>query len=141
MTGGSVGMSSDTEKIELVLPFKAEYVSVARLTVSGVSSRIGFDIEAIEDIKVALSEVCNKLVTRGSVSAKCFRIIFNIRKDGLDISFDSEDKSLGSIFRKENDELGISIIEALMDNFELSADGSYILSMSKTIEGKRDNAY
>jgi hypothetical protein len=75
------------------------------------------------------------------VSAKCFRIIFNIRKDGLDISFDSEDKSLGSIFRKENDELGISIIEALMDNFELSADGSYILSMSKTIEGKRDNAY
>ncbi len=98
-------MKSDAEKIELILPFKAEYVSVARLTASGISSRIGFDIETIEDIKVALSEVCNKLVTQGSVYAENYRIVFNVKKDGLDISFDSDDKSLGSLFRKENDEL------------------------------------
>jgi serine/threonine-protein kinase RsbW len=133
-------MSSDVAKIELVLPFKAEYVSVARLAVSGISSRLGFDIEAIEDIKVALSEVCNKLVTRGSMSAECYRIVFSVRQERLDIAFDSEDKSLCSIFRRENDELGISIIEALMDSLEISADGSYILSMSKFVEEKRDDA-
>lgn len=132
-------MSSDVSKIELILPFKAEYVSVARLAASGISSRIGFDIEAIEDIKVALSEVCNKLVTRGSMSADCYRIIFSVKQSGLDIAFDCEDKSLCSIFRREHDELGISIIEALMDSLEISADGSYILSMSKFIEEKRDD--
>ena len=48
-------MDTNSEKIELRLPFKAEYVSVARLTASGIASRIGFDIEAIEDIKVAIA--------------------------------------------------------------------------------------
>ena len=40
-------MNSVCDKIELTLPFKAEYVSVARLVASGVCNRIGFDIETI----------------------------------------------------------------------------------------------
>lgn len=80
-------MESSTECIELVLPFKAEYVSVARLTVSGIANRIGFDIEAIEDIKVAVSEVCSKLVQVGSKSAVQYKIIFNITKSSLNIVY------------------------------------------------------
>lgn len=128
-------MVTDDLKIELSLPFKAEYVSVARLTASGIAARVGFDIETIEDIKVALAEVCNKLVSNGSKITDCYSIVFKISDKKVDIIIKCDDKSLGSIFRKENDELGISIIEALMDSFEISADGSYILSMSKGLEG------
>ncbi|HHY22989.1 MAG TPA: anti-sigma regulatory factor [Clostridiaceae bacterium] len=124
-------MESSTECIELVLPFKAEYVSVARLTVSGIANRIGFDIEAIEDIKVAVSEVCSKLVQVGSKSAVQYKIIFNITKSSLNIVYACEDKSLKCIFDDEMDELAIPIINAMMDSVELCSGGNYILSMSR----------
>lgn len=124
-----------SDSIKLILPFKAEYVSVARLTASGVANRIGFDIETIEDIKVAVSEVCSKLVLLGSEIADCYRIIFTIEDDRLDIIFDCEDKSLKCIFNDDNDELGVSIIKALMDSVDLCTDNGYILSMSKVLEG------
>ncbi|NSW90000.1 MAG: ATP-binding protein [Firmicutes bacterium] len=129
-------MESSVDCIELLLPFKAEYVSVARLAASGIANRIGFDIEAIEDIKVAVSEVCSKLVHIGSKTASGYRIIFNIGKLVLNIVYDCEDKSLKCIFNSEMDELAIPIINSLMDNVELCGDNSYILSMSKNVEEK-----
>ncbi|NMA66934.1 MAG: anti-sigma regulatory factor, partial [Clostridiaceae bacterium] len=38
-------MITEADCIEVTLPFKAEYVSVVRLTVSGIANRMGFDIE------------------------------------------------------------------------------------------------
>ena len=131
-------MSSDTEKSSWCC-LSAEYVMGQAYSIrcpagSGLTLRL---------LKISRLPVGS--VQQACDAGKCVRGMLpdNIQyqERRADISFDSEDKSLCSIFRKENDELGISIIEALMDNFELSADGSYILSMSKTIEGKRDNAY
>ena len=41
----------DEDIIELGLPINRAYVSTARLTASSIANRMGFDIEAIEDIK------------------------------------------------------------------------------------------
>ncbi|NLC69499.1 MAG: anti-sigma regulatory factor [Clostridiaceae bacterium] len=127
-------MDSPVDRVELFLPFKAEYVSVARLAASGVASRMGFNIEAIEDIKVAVSEVCSKLVCIGSKIADGYRIIFNIGKLSLEIIYDCEDKSLKCIFDNEVDELAIPIIKSLMTSAELCTGNDYILSMSKDVE-------
>ncbi|MCR4435193.1 MAG: ATP-binding protein [Clostridiales bacterium] len=123
------------ESVELVLPFKAEYVSIARLTASGVASRVGFDIDTIEDIKVSISEVCNKLVSTGSQSAENYRIVFKVSDTALNVTFQCEDHSLKSVFDQNGDELGISIITALMDDIEFCGCGSNLLSMSKKLEG------
>lgn len=130
-------LSTENECIELILPFKAEYVSVARLTVSGIASRLGFDIEAIEDIKVAVSEVCNKLVHRGSESAFQYKILFNIGVAFLNIIYSCEDKSLKCLFDSEIDEMAIPIINALMDSVELCSEDCHILSMSKNVDFER----
>lgn len=121
--------------IELKFPLKAEYVSIIRLTASGISNRIGFDIDSIEDIKVAIAEVCNKLITVGGSNQKFVKIVFRIEKDRLTVIFDSDDESLKCIFTGSDNEFGLSIINALMDEVELCSD-SYILSISKVIEGK-----
>lgn len=127
-------MITQNDSIELVLPFKAEYVSVARLTVSGIANRMKFDIEAIEDIKVAVAEVCNKLVAVGSSQAPSYRIVFEISGKSLNIYFDCEDKSIECIFGDGNDELGMSLISALMDDVAFCTDKDYLLYMSKTVE-------
>lgn len=131
-------METSADIIELMLPLKAEYVIIARLTASGIASRMGFDIEVIEDIKVAISEVCSKYVQKGSSLAEKFKIIFTVSEDCLTITFNSEDKSLRCIFNKEDDELAISILNALMDEVQLCIDNNddYLLTMSKYLERK-----
>ena len=126
-------MRNQETKVELKLPVAAEYVSVARLTASGIANRIGFDIEAIEDIKVALAEVCNKLITCKN-NATDYTVIFTIRDKELNISFACDELSVMSVFQQERDEIGMSIIEALMDSFEIGSANTFILSMSKRVE-------
>jgi len=126
-----MGMAVD--KIGLMLPFKAEYVSIARLTVSGIASRIGFDIDTVEDIKVAVAEVCNRLVSIGSKASQYYEIGFTISEQSLKVLFTCEDKSIKCIFDNEDEEFAISIIKALMDDVEFCTDGSYILSMTKSV--------
>lgn len=128
-------MNSSKDRIELTLPFKAEYVSVARLTVSGIASRIGFDIDTIEDIKVSVAEVCNRIISAGGETDATFSIAFEISPESLAITFFSSQDGLNCIFREEEDELGLSIINAFMDQVDFCPDNSYILSMTKSTEG------
>ncbi|ABN54097.1 MAG TPA: anti-sigma regulatory factor [Hungateiclostridium thermocellum] len=130
-------MNSVCDKIELTLPFKAEYVSVARLVASGVCNRIGFDIETIEDIKVAISEVCSKIVSMGSKITDNYTIIYGVSENTLNVEFVCDDPSIKCIFDEEKDGLAISIITALMDNVVLCDKSNRIISMSKVLEGNR----
>jgi len=87
----------DDAIFELALPLRAEYVSIARLTVSGVANRAGFDFDEIEDIKVSLSEVCNQIISglaeeaqaqgRDDMSAGVCRMRFTLEPGALDIRF------------------------------------------------------
>lgn len=122
------------DAVELILPFKAEYVSTARLVASSIANRIGFDIEVIEDIKVAISEVCSKIVNIGSNVTESYKIIFSINEKEIKVTLCCEDTSLKCIFDAENDRLAVDIINALMDNVELCTSNNYILSMSKVLE-------
>lgn len=123
------------DRISLALPCKAEYVSTARLTVSGITSRIGFDIETVEDIKVAVSEVCSRIICAAGAPDRRYEIIFNIFADKLKITFTSDIESIGSIFENDSTGLGVSIINAFMDVVEFCPEnGNYILSMTKKYE-------
>ena len=48
--------------IEIRVPAKAQYVGVARLTISGFASRLGFTYDDIEDLKIAASEAITNAV-------------------------------------------------------------------------------
>ena len=126
-----------TDKITLLLPCKAEYVSVARLAASGVACRIGYDIDTVEDIKVAVSEVCSRIISVNGKSADDYRITFEIYEDKLVITFSSDAENAGCIFSNDEDGLGMSIISAFMDDVEFCAQNKdYILSMTKFIGEK-----
>ncbi len=127
------------DRIEIKLPFKAEYVSVARLTASGIASRIGFDIETVEDIKVAVSEVCSRIISAAEGAEGTYAILFDMLKDELAIIFTSDIEKTRCIFDDEEDVLGMSIINAFMDKVEYCPGGNYILSMTKTYEGNSVN--
>lgn len=129
------------DEIVLILPNKPEYVSVARLTVSGIASRMGFDVEAIEDIKLALAEACTNAIKHGCCEQnKEYKVRFVVGERSLTISI--ADKGCGVEAKDVKDPdlenpkeggLGIFIIRTLMDevNFENLPDSGFTLTMKK----------
>jgi len=165
-----ISQNGSASTVELSIPMRAEYVSIARLTAAGVANRLGFDIDAIEDIKVSISEVCNRIInTQNNYSAgycaDC-KLVFNLSVNCLGIDFYVEDMesvasfmpagalsenslnggsgidiidmdSLNDDRREEEfykDQLQLSIISLLMDEFVVNPSESCIVSMKKYVD-------
>jgi serine/threonine-protein kinase RsbW len=50
---------SNEEAVRLTVPASLEYVRIIRLTASGVASRLGFDVDEIENLRVAVDELAS----------------------------------------------------------------------------------
>jgi len=51
-----------TDIVELTIPVTADLVVLARLTAATVASRADFDIEEIEDLRLAVDELCISMI-------------------------------------------------------------------------------
>lgn len=126
------------ESIKMEISANPEYVGIIRLTTSGIANKIGFSIDDIEDMKVAVSEACTNAIKHSSDDR--FYITFNILDDGLNIEI--KDNGVGCNIEllgkpdlenpKENG-LGIFIIQTLMDevSIESSDNKGTIIKMTK----------
>ncbi|HOL84215.1 ATP-binding protein [Thermoclostridium caenicola] len=121
------------DSVSVLVPAKAEYVSVVRLTASGIASRLGFDIDDIEDIKVSISEVISRMIDK-RVSSGRIAIDFHLFSDSIRIDFRLSDSSPKDIFAGGADDLAFEIIRSLMDEVNLNTDNQALLSMVKKLE-------
>jgi serine/threonine-protein kinase RsbW len=129
-------MKLESHVVCLSVPAEAEYIDLVRLTLYGISSKLGFSYEEIEDMKVAVAEACNNAVVHAydPGSPGKLEVRFERIQDGLRIavkdngpSFDFvekarqaeplHDKSLNEIHVGG---LGIYLMQALMDEVEVN---------------------
>lgn len=50
------------EEVRLTMPATPQLLRVARLTAAGLAGRLGFSFDEIEDVKIAVDELCFALV-------------------------------------------------------------------------------
>jgi anti-sigma regulatory factor (Ser/Thr protein kinase) len=50
------------EPVELTIPVESDLVVLARLTAATVASRAGFNVEEVEDLRLAVDELCVAIV-------------------------------------------------------------------------------
>jgi serine/threonine-protein kinase RsbW len=131
----------------LTVPGKAEYVSTVRLAVSSLAAKSGFDIEAIEDIKVAVSEACSNILCHSQIHEEhIYRVECTLHDDRLEIAVVDDGKGFDISSYKEPvpdpdpesvtaGGLGIFIIRALMDDVHvLSQEGEgTLIKMTKRV--------
>jgi serine/threonine-protein kinase RsbW len=119
-----------TDLLKFSIPGKPEYVGVVRLAASSVANRAGFDVEAIEDIKVAVAEACNNAILHG-ISDNCcnYEIAFTLDEKKLTIAIDDNGKGYDIGNYQEPDlanpkegGLGFFIIRALMDEVQINSN-------------------
>lgn len=115
---------SKSEQIVLTFPAKADHVSLARLTASGVASKCGFDIDAIEDLKVCVSEILNKLIAADVTEVPSeLRIAFSCLEKKLEIRIGAAGLAGRQLFASEEDAFALAILHTLMDEVNLSGEG------------------
>ncbi len=119
-----------TDNLGLLVPNKSEYVSVVRLTASAIASRMGFDIEQIEDIKVAIAEACTNVIKHGVCDDNDDNYTIDFKLDNEKMTVVITDKGSGFSSDKMKDPdlacpkeggLGIFIIKSLMDEVDIKS--------------------
>src|SRR3954466_16035285 len=50
------------EEVRLTMPATPQLLRVARLTAAGLAGRLGFSVDEIEDVKIAVDELCFAVV-------------------------------------------------------------------------------
>ena len=74
--------------IRFSVPGKPEYVGVVRLAISSAASAAGFDVEDIEDIKIAVSEVCTNIFCCSDHGIVTYKVSCEVGENGITISID-----------------------------------------------------
>lgn len=141
-------MNLTEDVITLQVPASAEYIDLVRLTLYGLSVKMGFSYEEIEDMKVAVSEACNNAVlyAYGDLNAgeaaqaptppPRIEVRFVKRDDALSIVVKDDGRSFDAavaahkaapVNGKSIDELqagglGLYLMQALMDDVEVNSD-------------------
>ncbi len=132
--------------VQLSIPAQADFVAVARLTISGVAARMNFTIDDIEDIKVAVSEACTNAVQHAYQGGDGQIVIDAVMHDGLleilvsdsGKGFDTEN-IVSSKQDGANDALfglglGLTFIKSLMDTCDVSSSpAGTVVKMTKRV--------
>jgi serine/threonine-protein kinase RsbW len=115
--------------MKMSVPGKPEYVGTVRMAAASVASQAGFDIESIEDIKVAVSEACNNTVVHACEShVDEYSVEFERAEESLTITvsdagpgYDTETYEEPVAGELQDGGLGIFIIRALMDEVDITS--------------------
>jgi anti-sigma regulatory factor (Ser/Thr protein kinase) len=76
-------MSAEEASVTLVIPARAQFLRLARLTAAGIASDLGFSVQGIEDLRVAVDEACAVLIDGcGDGGHKQHEVELHYRIDG-----------------------------------------------------------
>lgn len=113
------------KKYYLSFEYAPENFALARLNVSFIANKVGFNIEEVEDIKVSLNEALNLLLG----SAEQVKIVFFSSENKLDIEVIAINPDKNKT--EEPNKFARIILETLMDEVEIEEG---LIKLSKTLK-------
>lgn len=104
-----------SDVVELTIPVRANLVVLARLTAATVASRADFDIEEIEDLRLAVDELCVSLVQGDGDGRLDLRFSHDDDQIEVTCSFRTDSIESGGTSDGSLDGLSARILDALVD--------------------------
>lgn len=108
------------DEVRLTVPATTEFLRLARVTATGLASRLGFTYDEVEDLRLAIDELCFTLIgSKGRMGTVALR--YGIAADGLEVVgtgvFEDDLASGPSL-----NEFSQQILKALVDEYGVSRD-------------------
>lgn len=136
MRGEELGTGGD---VRLTVPAAPEYLRLVRLTAAGLASRLGFTFDEVEDLRIAVDELCFHLLGNGDGDANGHT---SDEPRTMDLTYSAGDDSIsitgstglsGAV--PEPSELSEQILDALVDEHEVTGgDGLITFRLTKQRE-------
>jgi anti-sigma regulatory factor (Ser/Thr protein kinase) len=110
---------AEQDEVRLTVPAMPEFLRLARVTATGLASRLGFTFDEVEDLRLAIDELCFALMgTRGRPGT--IRLRYLVTDEALEVEGVGE-------FRGEGPEPTLSdlsrqILTALVDEHDVRRD-------------------
>jgi serine/threonine-protein kinase RsbW len=119
------------ETVSVKIPASPEYVQVVRLIAAGLAARLGFTLDDIEDLKIAVDELTAYFTgTRGREGR--LEITFSIDDDSISIRGEARFEAPGTKVRSELTQLSRQILETVADSASLqSSNGLPAFELTK----------
>lgn len=113
--------------VRLVVPAAAEYLRLVRLTAAGMASRLGFTFDEVEDLRIAVDELCFHLLgdtmdQDPSADERTMDLIYSAGPDFITIT--GHTGLSGPV--PEPSELSEQILDALVDEHQVSGTNGTI---------------
>ncbi|NLV87874.1 MAG: histidine kinase [Tissierellia bacterium] len=116
--------------VKLQIPKEPSYISLVRLTASGIAYSMALNIDEIEDIKVSIGEACINSLNFSEEDE--ISLTFIIDEEKLSITVSGVKENIPEeLDEKRERELGLLIIKSLMDEVVFNEKG---IEMIKYIE-------
>lgn len=113
----------DGEEVHLTMPATPQLLRVARLTAAGLASRLGFSFDEIEDVKIAVDELCFALVgSRGREGT--LTITYRLSTQMLEIEGQGHFVDGRADAAPAPSKLSAQILAAVVDEHDLTRDGA-----------------
>lgn len=72
------------DEVRLTVPATPEYLRLARVTATGLASRLGFTYDQVEDLRLAIDELCFALIgSKGKLGTVSLH--YAVAADGLEV--------------------------------------------------------
>ncbi len=121
--------------VELRIPRKPEYVSVARLAVSGIAGRMEFSYDEVEDIKLAVGEACANAIQEMLHSPGAEPIVVRCQCETSVLRIEVIRPGDGRAPSVDDEPISKMLMEVLMDEVEVNEDsqGGMHVTMTKYV--------
>jgi serine/threonine-protein kinase RsbW len=121
--------------VRLVVPASPEYLRLVRLTAAGLASRLGFTFDEVEDLRIAVDELCFHLLGDAgddpSDEPRTMDLVYSAGADSITIT--GRTGLSGGV--PEPSELSEQILDALVDEHEVSgSNGTVTFRLKKQRE-------
>ncbi|MGI6721259.1 MAG: ATP-binding protein [Anaerovoracaceae bacterium] len=130
-----------SEILNITVPGNPEYIKIIKMAAGSAASLEGFDIEKVDDIRMAVAEGCKAITCHGFEGwSENYKVILDMAEENLTIEIIDEvgDHKVEKVQRPCLDcpnegDLGIQIMKTIMDDVEIqkSENGCRSIKMVK----------
>jgi hypothetical protein len=117
--------------VRLQLAAHQRYIRVARAVASSLAAARGFDVEEIDDLRIAVDELCNALLALGDATSITLELTDDATGDGSVLITGSsparEDGSGAAAWSDPSFDLARQILDVVATEYEIGARGDDVV--------------
>jgi Histidine kinase-like ATPase domain len=118
------------DEVSLKFPASFEYIRLARLVASGLAAQVNFNLDDIEDLRIAVDELCSALVEAAADRTSTVTVTFRV--DDQQIQMEADVPTAGANGSYVIDDISSHILRAAVDRHELEQAAERLVArMSK----------